>query len=58
VRLRPEQPVPQIIPVGIIRLEQRELPFAPPFLDQLFAGNGALDRIMALRVSQPPFAAA
>jgi hypothetical protein len=40
-------------PSRIILLDQRKLPFAPPFLDQLFAGNRAFDGVVALDVDKP-----
>jgi hypothetical protein len=45
--------VPKDCPIGIGRFDQRELPFAPPFLGQLLAGNGAFDGVVALDIDKP-----
>ena len=37
---------------GIVCFDQRKLPFAPPFLDELFAGDGAFDGIVTLDIDE------
>ena len=45
--------LPQVQPLGIICLDQRELPFPASLLDQLLTGDGWLDFLMAFSDVHP-----
>ena len=45
--------VPEVRSIGIVGLDQREFPFAPPFLDQLFTGDGVFDFLVPFGVDLP-----
>ena len=43
---------PQVVPVRIVGFDECELPFAPPFLDQLFAPYRGTDLRMMLDLDE------
>jgi hypothetical protein len=45
--------IPKVAPIRIVSLDQRKLPFAFPFLDQFFTGDGWYNFIMPLHINEP-----
>ena len=45
--------VPQVQPLGIFGLDQRQFPGAPPALDRFLAGDGFLDGAVRLTPDEP-----